>query len=575
MEKGKYNKLLEKLDVRYDEKEHMVGEMVGDFDGRRIYHSRLKSDYRHSTVRAAGYALLLLEMDRPGDTERAMDIMDKLLSLQDVNPESHTFGLWSWFLEEPLEKMDPPDWNWADFMGKHFLRMLIGHGEKFGEERYNKTLAACERACESIIRRDCGVNYTNVCLMDCYVTIVTGQMTQNERYLQYGINKLNKFWSFTDTMGGLLEFNSPAYTTLIAREMIHMKRHFKSPEVLALVEKIDDLIWRDISEHFYYPQKQWSGPHARAYSNFVLPQTLTVIGNAAGLDFGTGGEYTLEDIDCDLVCPEKYKHRFEGFQEIYLQRLNSRGFNYPWFAPAQVATTYNTLDFSLASFNNSEFWDQIHPLIAYFDEKCFRVRLLHNFFDFSSGQLHCVQHRNSILGCINLANDRGDTHVCLDWTHGKITAKDLRVRFQLEGRVDNVEVEQNKNSVLFKMGGLQLYIDIPYFKFGDFDVKLELNREENMISFDVVWYAGEERVITFSEIEEAISLFCLSLSKDAKKYDAIKYEIENKTLKAEWTPDDEVLGLKSGITPETWTTQFLNNQQTIGEKVLEDLAFKN
>ena len=37
-------------------------------------------------------------------------IIGKVLSLQDTDPSSKTYGIWPWLLEEPLEQMSPPDW---------------------------------------------------------------------------------------------------------------------------------------------------------------------------------------------------------------------------------------------------------------------------------------------------------------------------------------------------------------------------------------------------------------------------------------------------------------------------------
>ncbi len=57
--------------------------------------------------------------------KRAFDVLRKLFSLQDVRPNSTTHGLWSYFLEEPLDKMASPDLNWADFIGTQLLQISI------------------------------------------------------------------------------------------------------------------------------------------------------------------------------------------------------------------------------------------------------------------------------------------------------------------------------------------------------------------------------------------------------------------------------------------------------------------
>ena len=568
MELEKLYQVLDRYDKLYDEQVSMVVE----YAEKKVYHSRLPSGYSHSTLTAVEYALALLDGGRQKDGNRACDIIDKILSLQDTNEEHDTFGLWSYYLEEPLEQMDPPDWNWADFIGKNLLRILMQHKKAIGTERYGRVMQACKNACKCIMRRNMGVQYTNVVLVDAYITIVVGELAGEERFVKYGSDKLKLFWAYTQVTGGLNEFNSPMYTLLVAKEMVYMIEDIKLPELADLIQKINDIIWRDIATHFYYPQKQWSGPHARAYTNLLSENTLFELGKAAGVDFGGEEQYGLLTMQQNLKCPEKYVHYFKGFQPFDSQRMNTRGSNYPWFVQAQVATTYNTPQFSLASFNCSELWNQIRPLIGYFGGKCLRVRLLHDFYDFSSGQLHCVQKHGSVLGCINVSTDRGDTHVSLDFTHGTIRAKDLRVRFQLEGKTGDTELVKQKDGVIFKTEDLQVYITVPYAKFGTQNAGVELNREQDMLCFDIVWYAGEEKMIALNEIEEAVCLFGLLVSEEPQEPAPVQYTVEDKTVHAVWKTPDAELGLEAGNTPEIWTTQMLNNRQTIDGVLLEELA---
>ena len=65
---------------------------------------------------------------------RAVAIVDQLLSLQDVDPFSRTYGIWSWYLEEPLSEMAPPDWNWADFCGARLAMILTYHADSLPAE---------------------------------------------------------------------------------------------------------------------------------------------------------------------------------------------------------------------------------------------------------------------------------------------------------------------------------------------------------------------------------------------------------------------------------------------------------
>lgn len=83
MELEKLYQVLDRYDKLYDEKVSMVVE----YAEKKVYHSRLPSGYSHSTLTAVEYALALLDGGRQKDGNRACDIIDKILSLQDTNEE--------------------------------------------------------------------------------------------------------------------------------------------------------------------------------------------------------------------------------------------------------------------------------------------------------------------------------------------------------------------------------------------------------------------------------------------------------------------------------------------------------
>jgi hypothetical protein len=107
--------------------------------------------------------------------KRAFDVLRKLLSLQDVRPNSSTHGLWSYFLEEPLDKMASPDLNWADFIGKQLLQIAINQRERLPNDLASSLDMGIIYAARLIQRRNVGPDYTNIAIMGTHVTIVTSE----------------------------------------------------------------------------------------------------------------------------------------------------------------------------------------------------------------------------------------------------------------------------------------------------------------------------------------------------------------------------------------------------------------
>ena len=125
-QKDAFLKALSRQDERYDP----AGKMIRRPFSSPGYHTTLKGGYIHPTRDSLNYAVALLDSARPGSLERAEHILRRVISLQNQDPKSRTYGIWSWFAEEPLDKMSPPDWNWADFCGAQLLQVAVDHMER-------------------------------------------------------------------------------------------------------------------------------------------------------------------------------------------------------------------------------------------------------------------------------------------------------------------------------------------------------------------------------------------------------------------------------------------------------------
>ncbi len=562
--------MLDKRGVCYDDTEHLLQEEYQT----RGWHSSLGDGVRHTVRESLEYAAALLDGGRAADCARARDIIARAVALQDTDPHSNTYGLWPYFPEEDLSEMTDPDWNWADFCAKFLLQALIDHRETLGTELAHKAEQACQMACACIMRRNMELHYTNVVVMDCYVTIVTGQLTNHAELLAYGRKKLHELLCFTVAMGGFYEYNSPTYSMVAADDMALLVRHAQDEQTKADAVALNRLLWDMISYHYHPQLAVWTGPNARRYRDFPTEDERTRLAMAA---FGKlPQEAGCMTFRTRLSCGTAFQDRFTTLHPGFFRHRNMRGFTYPFYAFPQVVSQFIAPNYTVGSFNRSEFWDQIRPLIGYCGTKdaliCFRMQFLHDFYDFSSANIHCVQEQDVVLGQCNITSDRGDRHVCLDTiTNGQLEASDLRIRFSLSGAISDIQAEPSDHAITFHCNGIRICLAFCHAAFAQEQIQYTVSQTDDRISFDVVLYHGPKTVFRYADIPDAVAAFTLNIGPQAQPV-AAKSEWIDDCLHTECTAYGRRLAVtcKRGIVP--FVQNHSASQQWVDGVLLEEIA---
>jgi len=517
-QKAGFLKSLSKQDARYDPAEKMIRRGFSSPG----YHTTLKGGYVHPPRDSLNYAVALLDSGEPARLKRAQDILRKVISLQDQDPKSRTYGIWSWFAEEPLEKMSPPDWNWADFCGTQLLQVAHDHMHRLPDELQLQVKDSIIHAAYSIKRRNVGPGYTNIAVMGTYVTLTSGELFGVDELTDYGKKRLKRFYDYTFEQGSFHEYNSPTYTVVAIKELSRMLRHVKDPASQKLLRKLNRFAWHHLARHFHPPSRQWSGPHSRCYATVLRDSTLAFFQRATNgkIDFLPESE-VFESLDAHRLgaeCPDEFFHYFTDLPE---PRLEVETFTRN--APDKhdiIGTTYLHPDYTLGSVNIGDLWNQRHPLLAYWKTDAgvvaMRLRCLHDDYDYSSASIFTVQDKSNILGAVVFATDRGDTHISLDrLKNATIKAKDLRLRLQFEGLLANLKLPSKtalNRPLHFSSGPVTCDFQIAHAVFGDYPIKTETGRDGSTAWLDVVLYNGAQKDINFAEISDAAVIFALSLN---------------------------------------------------------------
>ncbi len=517
-QKDAFLKTLSRQDERYDPAERMIRRPFSSPG----YHTTLKGGYVHPTRDSLNYAVALLDSGQPDRLERAELILRRVIALQDQDPDRRTYGIWSWFMEEPLDKMSPPDWNWADFCGAQLLQVAIDHMDRLPEDLQRQVAESILHAGRAIKRRNVGPGYTNIAVMGAYVTLVAGELFGNAELAEYGKARLKRFHEHTFRQGSFSEYNSPTYSVVAIQELTRLLRHVKDAESQRLLYELNRFAWSHAARHFHPPSRQWAGPHSRCYATLLRDSTLAFIQRSTNGKVRFLPESEIFDsLDAHRLgarCPDEFLHYFTELPEPRLEietfARNTGGKH------DIIGTTFLHPDFTLGSVNIGDFWNQRRPLLAYWKTAsgvvAMRLRCLHDDYDYSSASLFTVQDRGDILGAVVFATDRGDTHISLDrLKNATIKARDLRLRLQFEGAIGpfNVPPEIELNQLMTMASGtVHIGFNIPHAVFNSCPVRVETGRTDKTAYIDIIFYHGEQKEINFAEIEEAAVIFALSVS---------------------------------------------------------------
>jgi len=492
------------------------------------YHTTLKQvTHTHPTLAALVYALGLLDSEDTAYLQRAENILDKVISLQDQNKEHATYGIWSWFLEEPLTQMAPPDWNWADFCGKRLVLAEQRHGARLSAPLRERVREAVHCACEAIIKRDVGPGYTNIAIMGAFVTLIAGEVYGVERFAAYGLERLRKFAAYTRELGTFQEFNSPTYTVVAVQELSSIHTSTQLPEAKQLSGEMLDVAWRMIAEHYHVPTGQWSGPHSRSYST-VMTDAVRSFLLTAGVPSSSPSPsnrndkaftYNLDWYGNEIRCPERYFPYFqlaETKEYRQVMQKNAEG------RPVNTATTYKDGFVSLGTFSKDVMWNQRRNLLAYVPAgdgfSYVHLRFLHDGYDYSSAVFTSVQERSDVLFGIGFCTNGGDTHIGLDPIDGTIEAADLRLRFELGGQVEGIKPQIGKegeaSDVSVSLGnGVNMQADVAFAAFDGETPHWSIVQDGEKLCLDYIVYEGARKTFDFRAMEQALLVLAFRLAE--------------------------------------------------------------
>lgn len=504
------------------------------------YHSNLIDTTVHSLRESAHYAADLMDSGLPNYQWRALQIFQKLASLQDQDPEHDTYGIWPYHQEETLAEMNRPDWNWADFIGVQFLETFMKHYAAIPDNVRLTMREAIIHASRSIQRRDVKPGYTNIAIMGTLVTYLSAHLFDLSEMKEYADRRLLRFYEYTRELRGFAEYNSPTYTRVALDELCRMRQYILHKDAREMIDYCYDTGWEILASHFHSPTGQLAAPHSRSYSTLSRDQFYDFLYGASQGRIAYGeATYPANYYKLRHKIPSRYRPYF-----ISLPEARTEVDTFSLDENPVVGTTYLHPRYCVGTANRSTTWQQRRPLVAYWGTaeapRYLQPRLLHDFVDFGIGNIFSRQQNNRVLTALNFARNGGDYHISIDrLTDGTFRAKDIRLRFEFGGsdRYDQMTITDDQ-TIRVVDGDTRIEVQLLHACFADEQIyRLEKGKDEERSWVDLLIYSGDERVFDLTTMEQAAIGWTTRISTNRDQSEdsvAARAEVQNQQLQLEW-----------------------------------------
>jgi hypothetical protein len=474
------------------------------------YHTRMtENDWVHPTRENFQYAVALLQEGTPKGVKRAIEILNLLLTLQDIEEESKTYGLWSWYHEEPLDKMDPPDWNWAGFCGLQIGLALVKFPELLPADLRGRMESALDHCARSIMRRNIKAHYTNIAYLSATVALAAGNVLNRLEYVLYGRSMLEQIEESLDHHGNYNEYNSPTYTLLLIQFCESILAVASDERALELGEKLRRRTWEIIAAYFHPATAQWAGPQSRSYSTWLDASLIQEISRRIGHELpsrsstSTTGHPPVPSVVEAIPCSPEIARRFRSLPKDEFE-LTQRFIRKENDGESLRGTTWFSHDACLGSINEESFWTQRRIVLGYWKTEDdlavqLRLRFLHDGRDFVSAWATNRQAGRRVLSGVSFLIENGDYHPVFYFPkNSEFIAEDFRLRYELLG--ENVKGRQLPDGRFELRGGdFRALIQPLAGTFFGKPVSWQLKEIEGGVALDGVCYSGIPRTFPFKE----------------------------------------------------------------------------
>lgn len=538
--------------------------------------------YTHHLMESVEFSMLLMRKNTPEALKKAEIILNTVLSFQETHPQSVQCGRFPDYSEDVAQFYQGHTDNATTLkITMLFLQILMNYKPLISSELITKLENACYTTtfyfslCNNITVYNCSYMH----FLEVYILLQCGNMLKKPDFFNYGVINLNTLYSGIQYNGNFWEYGAIYEYYIISETLMLIKRDIDDTNCINMVDTLYDLLWKNISLNFHTDWSILTGPKSDMSKRFEMSYFIGFLEKATSCKLKNSVSSMQDSILSR--CPKKHLlHFYNKTPSRFVQQLVSRGSNYFYFTLSQIASNYLRPLYTLGCFNREEFWYGHTPFICYFHSEesplpyCVKIKVLNNYHDYSSAELHCLQHKGVVLGHIVFSTNRGDLHP--DWTptHGKIITTDFRIRLEVLGNIDKLKITSDNQSLTIKYNSITLQYKIPYIYFDDMPITFEITKKKNHLYFDAVFNLKEEQEINFLEIERAICQFVFHITASEKTLNESKNSFKDGIMISELEYEGLHLQIETPDKPDYF--EYLNThdrQYVNGIRLEQYVAF--
>jgi hypothetical protein len=238
----------------------------------------------HHTVRnSVWYAFGLLMRNRPADNERAVRVMETVLSYQFDAPGRIFHGTFYRAPEEPYPPADAVIWrdydpNWREFIITALALVLTEYADRLPAALVHQIDAAIRKAVTGAQARGLSASYTNIALMYAFMLCFGGKRLNEPAWIEEGERMAREVYRLFKQHDAFAEYNSPTYYGVDVYALVLWRAYpALSPLLAQLGSEMESSLWADLAQFYHADMRNLAGPYDRSYG-MDMRRYVSVIG---------------------------------------------------------------------------------------------------------------------------------------------------------------------------------------------------------------------------------------------------------------------------------------------------------